>query len=294
MILSRRELPLNALRAFEVVARHSNMRRAAEELGVTHGAVSRQVKQLEQRLGVALFDRQHNRLQLTSAGKRFQVGVRSAFDKIVDASYYLNPESMTGALVIAATPSICVGWLVRLLQGFQLKYPEIELQIQNITPGQRQIPADVDVAICYGQPEVTTRVCQRLFHENYFPVCCPSLLQSSSPIEQPADVLRYPLLHDRHQVWRRWLAHTGVEGEAVANVTFPESYQVMSAVRAGMGIALVETIEVAEELQNGQLVRLSDEVVAASQGQYLVMDNESRMSARARAFVEHLQSALAL
>ena len=106
MPMSRRNLPLNALRGFEVAARHCHLREAALELGVTHGAVSRQIRLLEETLGVELFDRSHNRLTLTSAGRRLMAAVGDAFDQITESTLSLDPESMAGTLVVAATPSI--------------------------------------------------------------------------------------------------------------------------------------------------------------------------------------------
>ncbi|KKL56418.1 hypothetical protein LCGC14_2245580, partial [marine sediment metagenome] len=113
------------MRAFEAAAKHCHMRKAADELGVTHGAISRQVKQLEQRLGTELFDRSNNRLALTSAGIRLLQVVAEALDSITEATVCLDPESMAGSLVIASTPSISVGWLLRVIGEFSRQYPEV-------------------------------------------------------------------------------------------------------------------------------------------------------------------------
>jgi LysR family glycine cleavage system transcriptional activator len=289
MILSRRNLPLNAMRAFEAAARHCHLRKAAEELGVTHGAVSRQVRQLEEILAIELFDRSHNRLSLTSAGQRLLPGVREGLDKIAESALYLDPDSMSGSLVIASTPSISAGWLVTAMAEFSRQHPEVELRLLNIDPLERELPAEVDVAICYGRPDVGQREIIELFQERYFPVCHPSLLQGKAPINSPEDLLRHRLLHDHHNLWPRWLNRMAVEGRAQQQMYLQDSYQVLSALREGCGIGLMDRVDVHQELCSGQLVSLFDETIEAEQRHFLVVEKESRSTVRARLFAEHLQ-----
>ena len=196
MALSRRNLPLNALRAFEVAARYCHLGLAAEELGVTHGAVSRQVRQLEDQLGVTLFDRSHRRLTLTTAGRRLSVTVGEALNRLTDGTLYLDPESVAGRLVVATTPSISTGWLLAMISAFSEKYPEIELHLVNIQPGQKQLPPEVSVAVCFGEPEEPHRLVRELFREQHFPVASPALLAAGHPVGNASDLLRYPLIHE--------------------------------------------------------------------------------------------------
>ena len=289
MALSRRNLPLNALRAFEVAARHCHLREAAQELGVTHGAVSRQVRQLEEVLGVALFDRGHNRLTLTSAGRRLMQTVGDAFDRISESTGYLDPESMAGSLVVAATPSISSGWLLSVLRQFTVTYPEIELHLTSIEPQQRDLPADVEVAICFGEPDAPQRAVRELLRERYFPVCSPALLRAGETVGQARDLLSYPLIHDRHNRWQRWLAlHSLDVAAARQNLYLEDAFLALNAVREGCGIGLADRIEVYRELRSGSLVALSDDTVEARHSHYLVTDQDQRMSARARLFADHL------
>lgn len=289
MILSRRNLPLNAMRAFEAAARHCHLRKAAEELGVTHGAVSRQVRQLEETLDIELFDRSHNRLSLTSAGQRLLPGVREGLDRMAESTLYLDPDSMSGSLVIASTPSISAGWLVTAMGEFSRKYPEVELRLLNINPLERELPAEVDVAICYGRPEAGHRDIIELFQERYFPVCHPSLLQGAAPITQAQDLLRFPLLHDHHSLWPRWLDRMAVEGKASQQMHLQDSYQVLMALREGCGIGLMDRVDVHRDLCNGQLVSLFDDTIEAEQRHFLVVEKPARSTKRARLFAEHLQ-----
>jgi len=282
------------MRAFEAAAKHCHLRKAAVELGVTHGAVSRQVKQLEELLNVALFDRSHNRLALTSAGLRLLAGVQEGLDKIAESALYLDPESMSGSLTIASTPSISAGWLVMAMGEFASKYPEIKLRLLNITPQQQELPAEVDVAICYGKPELGHRDIIELFHERYFPVCHPSLLWGGQPITKPADMLGHPILHDHHAYWQPWLSANGVAEKPSQEIFFRDGYQVLTAVREGFGIGLLDRVDVQREINSGQLLALFDKTIEANESHFLVMDKKPRRTVRARLFSEFLRRYLSL
>lgn len=293
MILNRRNLPLNAMRAFEVVARHCHLRRAADELGVTHGAVSRQVKQLEEILGVSLFDRANNRLALTSAGQRLLVSVQEALDLLAESALYLDPDSMNGSLTIASTPSITSGWLLNVIGSFSQRYPEITVHLTNITPQEQKISADIDVALCYGEPEAGNRQVKQLFRENYFPVCSPKLLQADLAISKPQDLLSYPLLFDRHNLWQRWFTDTGInDAQPKQRIHLQDSYQVINAARDGYGIALADKIDISRDLRNGSLVSLSEHTISADQHHFLLTDKDNALHVRAKVFVDHLNKEL--
>jgi LysR family glycine cleavage system transcriptional activator len=291
--LTRRQLPLNALRAFEAAARHCHLRQAAAELGVTHGAVSRQVRQLEDQLGARLFDRHHNRLSLTAAGRRLMLTVGEALDRIVESTLYLDPDSMAGGLVVASTPSITTGWLLALIRDFSRRYPEIELRVLNIGPQQRELPSEVNLAVCFGEPEGAHWITRELFREHYFPVCSPGLLRDGQPVNQPADLLHYTLVHDQHGRWQRWLANQGLQaGMAPQNLYLHEPFQALAAVREGCGIGLVDRIEVSRDLRSGSLVALSEKTVEARQCHYLVTEQPQRATVRARLFTDYLLRSL--
>lgn len=293
MLLTRRNLPLNALRAFEAAAEHCHLRKAAADLGVSHGAISRQVRLLEQQLGVRLFDRSHNKLALTSAGLRLLEGVSASFDELTQAALYLNPQSMAGPLVVASTPSITVTWLVSIVGRFSQRYPEVEIRMVNIEPLQQQLPADVDVAICYGQAEPDGRELSALFTDQYFPVCNPRLLTQRNAVIKVSDLLAYPLLHDRHQHWPRWLAQYLPEHKQTPRgIYLSEAHQVLSAVREGFGIGLVDKTEVYQDLREGRLRALSEHKIAAQHQHYLLTDKPDKQTIRAQVFTEFLQQQL--
>ena len=294
MRASRRELPLNALRTFEVAARHCHLRKAATELGVTHGAISRQVRHLEQHLGVELFDRSNRRLALTAAGQRLMLEVGEAFDRITESTLYLDPDSIAGSLVVAATPSIISGWLLSMIREFSQRFREIELRVVNIEPQQRELPPEVNVAICFGEPESSQRQVRELFREKYFPVCSPRLLRPDAPVTEARDLLHYPIVHDRHGRWSRWMANHALDPSAVPhNLFLQDPFQVLESVREGCGIGLADRIEVARDLRAGNLLALMEDTVEARHAHYLVTDLPQRMSVRARLFIDHVVRELA-
>ena len=141
-MFDRRTLPLSALRAFESAGRHLHMGRAGDELGVTHGAISHQVRILEQYLGIKLFIRANNRLKLTSSGEHLLDAVRDGFECIIDGALRLDPDSLTGSLIIACTESTGASWAVMHIGEFQLQYPQIDVHVVEVQPQQKDIPRE--------------------------------------------------------------------------------------------------------------------------------------------------------
>ncbi len=291
--MHRRHLPLNSLRAFEAAAKHCHMRHAAEELGVTHGAISRQVKQLEDQIGVKLFVREHNRLELTSAGERLYKSTSAAYDVLADSLLHLDPDSLRGPLVIASTQSIISTWLIAMVGEFSVKFPEIELRLLNIQPLANELKPDVDVAICYGRPETAQREVSTLLRERYFPVCSPSLIRPDQVIEKPNDLLNYPLLCDQLKHWQKWLAQFDLDiSLAKKTLYIQQSFDVVSAAKQGFGIGMADRIEVSQALKDGTLVAPIEQSYEAEHKHYLVMDMPDKASVRARLFADYLRASL--
>lgn len=290
---SRRNLPLNALRSFEAAARHCHLRRAAQELGVTHGAVSRQIRQLEQQLGVSLFDRQGRGMTLTEQGRRLLEVVTDALDRLTEGTLSVDPGSLHGALLIGAPPSISACWLLAIVGEFQRSYPEIEVRLADIQPMQREIPAEIEVAVCFGEPEAPRRVVRELFRERYAPVASPGLIPPGEFSGRARELLQYPLIHDRHDRWTRWLANEGLHNQqAKVNLHVRDSYLGICAARDGCGIFLADRIEVGADLRSGNLVALGEPGVEARVSHYLLTDQPGAISVRARLFAEYLSRRL--
>ncbi|MEQ9465651.1 MAG: LysR substrate-binding domain-containing protein [Haliea sp.] len=285
-----RRFPLNSLRAFEAVGRHGHLRRAAEELNLTHAALSHQVRLLESELGCALFSRAHNGMQLTTAGRRFHDVVQTALDALAEGVVHLDPAALAGELVIATTPTISINWLPGVIHAYSRRYPEVELHCATIEPHQRNLPARFDLALCLGAPEPRGKVIGKLYQEYYFPVCAPELVSAEKPVQQPRDLLAHTLLHERFQHWEEWFATHGIDrARGQGNIHFDYGFQSIEAARQGLGIVLADRLEVAADLRRGTLVRLLEQEMAVDEGIYLVAEPEASRTVRAQLFIDELQ-----
>lgn len=294
MPLSRRKLPLNALRAFEATGRHCHMRQAAEELGVTHAAISRQIRLLEESLGTRLFDRAHNRLSLTSAGQRLLTAVSDSFDRIAETTLYLDPETMSGPLVWASTPSATTTWLIDIIGTFQRKYPEVESRLVMIEPNAREIPRDVDVAICYGEPGQAHLQTEEIYREQFFPACSPELLHRDKPIQRPEDLALYPFISDRLDRWPRWYQSLNLPmPKPASHFRVVHAYQAIDAAKKGLGVVMADRLETAQEISQGNLIRLFRHTMPAEQAIYLAYPQPPKLTLRTRLFIDWLKESLA-
>src|SRR5436190_9694023 len=215
--MPRRLPPLNALKASEAAARHESFTRAAEELCVTQGAVSHQVKALEAELGLKLFNRQPQRLVITEAGRAYLGVVRDAFDRIADGTERLLQRQSGGALTVSTSPNFAAKWLVHRLGRFAEAHPEIDLRVSASLHHVDFAREDIDLAIRHGDGTASGLHVTRLCTEELFPVCSPKLLAGRNPLRQPSDLGRFTLIHvsDRQgwsnrQGWSQWLDFAGV------------------------------------------------------------------------------------
>lgn len=286
-MIDRRLLPMSSLRAFESAAKHLHMGRAGEELGVTPGAVSHQVRRLEEALGVELFSRAHNTLALTPAGIRLRNAVTEGIDRILDAVRNLDPANLSGPLIIGCTQSIAHSWAARQICAFHAQYPTIEIEVREIASRQESIPGDIDIAICYGAPKKDTRRLTRLGTPAVSPVCSPTLISKHSRKRQPADILNYTLIHDGQVPWSKWLETHGVEPQSVTkNIHFPNAGQALRAATFGAGVALANALEAQDGIKEGYLVRLFEQSTEEEHSYYLLTPGEANMTVKAQLFEE--------
>jgi len=254
----RRSLPpLNALRSFDAAARHQSFTRAAEELCVTQGAVSHQVKALEIQLGLQLFKRKRNGLALTEAGHDYLAVVRDVFDQLELATDRLLQRQRSGTITVSTSPDFAAKWLVPRLGRFAEAYPEIELKLAALMHRVDFAREDVDLAIRHGDGQWPELDAVNLSAEELFPVCSPSLLTSRGGLHEPEDVLRFPLLHlDARSDWSRWLETAGTSGEGLLHgPILNHASMLIDAAIDGQGIALARTLLAASDLIAGRLVR---------------------------------------
>jgi LysR family glycine cleavage system transcriptional activator len=195
---------LNGLRVFEVAARHLNFRLAAEELGVTQGAVAQQVRGLEAELGVKLFERLPRMLALTGEGRSYVADVRRAFEIIAQATGDLRPQPVR--LTISTTPTFASKWLIPRLPDFTARHPQLDLHILA-TERISSFQADgVDLAVRYGRPPFGPGLSvDLLFEQEIIAVCSPMLLHGRAPPATADELMRYTLLHDFHNFWPEFI-----------------------------------------------------------------------------------------
>ena len=195
---------LNALRAFEASARHLNFRGAAEELGVTQGAVAQHVRGLEADLGIKLFDRLSRSLALTEPGRRYAGQLRRAFEIMTNATAALRPEP--ARLTISVTPTFAGKWLIPRLQAFRTDHPDVELRIvasESLANFQND---GVDIAVRQGRPPFGPGlVADLLFEQEIVAVGSPTLLGDRAGALAPGDIGRYSLLNDAHDLWPEFI-----------------------------------------------------------------------------------------
>jgi LysR family glycine cleavage system transcriptional activator len=254
----KRRLPsLNALKAFEASARHESFTRAAGELCVTQGAVSQQVKALEEDLGVRLFRREHQRLAITEAGRDYLGVVRDAFDRLSTGTERMLRRQGSGLLNVSTSPNFAAKWLVHRLGRFSEAHAEIDLRISASVHHVDFAREEVDLAVRHGDGRWPGLDVSRLCAEELFPVCSPALLRGSRPLRAPDDLRRYPLLHANDAThWTRWLERAGVSGVNVEKgVVFNQASMAIDAAIQGQGVAMARTALAAWDLLSGRLVR---------------------------------------
>jgi LysR family transcriptional regulator, glycine cleavage system transcriptional activator len=251
----RRLPPLNAIKAFEAAARHESFTRAAEELCVTQGAVSHQVKGLEAELGIKLFNRERQRLVITDAGRDYLLVVRDALDRIAIGTERLVQRQSAGALTVSTSPDFAAKWLVHRLGEFGEAHPEIDLRVSATMPHVDFAREDVDVAVRHGDGNWAGLDVARLCSEELFAVCSPKLL-GRQRLSKPADLLKFPLLHlDHRKHWARWLEAAGVPDTDVSHgPVLNRASMAIDAAVDGQGVALARTALAAWDLINGRLV----------------------------------------
>src|SRR6516165_3593089 len=254
----RRSLPpLNALRSFEAAARHQSFTRAADELCVTQGAVSHQVKALEAELGLKLFNRGLRGLAITEPGRNYLAAVQDAFDRIALGTDRLLQRQQAGIVTVSTSPDFAAKWLVSRLGRFSEAHPEIELKISATMHHADFAREDVDLAIRHGAGDWVGLDAVNLCSEELFPVCSPGFLRDRRCLRVPEDVLQFPLLHlDDRRTWSRWLEAAGASGEGLLHgPILNHASMLIDAAINGQGITLARTALVAADLINGRLIR---------------------------------------
>lgn len=258
-----RDLPPTAtLRAFEVATRHTTFTAAAEELCITQSAVSHQLKNLEEIWGLPLFQRGKT-LSLTPAGAALAPLVREFFSKLETTLADLREQKGRVRLRVNTTYSFALKWLLPRLPGLARLHPEILVTLESTDQAINFASTDADVAIRFGHGNYPALHTEFMFREQLFPVASPALLQRFGTPDEPAELLRYPLLTrdgaDLVPKWDAWFKQVGVNTDVLhENVRFADTNMTIEAALLGQGIALARSGHVEKEIADGSLVRLFD------------------------------------
>ncbi|WP_206953887.1 transcriptional regulator GcvA [Trinickia acidisoli] len=252
----RRLPPLGAVRAFEAAARHLNFTQAAAELHVTQAAISHQVRQLEQWLGLRLFERRGHALTITAQGRAYLADISVALDRIAAATARVK-EGAQAPLRITVLPSFAACWLVPRLDAFRAQHPDIDLKLT--ASKQRWDGADdrFDLGIRSGLGRWPGLNAELIARESLSPVCAPSVASGPPALRELGDLRHVRLLHDTpSDAWRIWCDHAGVADiDLEAGLAFDDAALVLRAAVQGQGVALGRLTLADDDLRAGRLVR---------------------------------------
>jgi LysR family transcriptional regulator, glycine cleavage system transcriptional activator len=289
--------PLDLLASFEAAARHLSFTQAATERFITQSAMSRQMRTLEDELGVALFTRRHRALALTADGQRLLTACTAALGTLRGAVRAIRTPNRREVLALTTTPGFAALWLIPRLAGFTRAHPGIDVRL-DATFENRNLAADgFDLAIRYAKvgkvPGGT-----RLFEEALQPVCSPRLLADKAlPLREPTDLALHPLLHiemdndvgGMPMEWEPWLTAMGLADlQPAARLSFTNYAEAIAAAMAGQGVAMGRRPLVDALLRDGQLVAPFAGEAASARGYYVVTDPAARARPAVRALEQWL------
>lgn len=284
MLEQRRNLPsLDLLRGFEAAARNLSFTRAAEELFVTQSAVSRQVKTIEDHLGVALFARRHRALQLTEAGHELYRATAQALRQLSDAAAKIRERGAGRTLTVTATIGFASLWLIPRLADFRSQRPDIDIRI---SADNRMLDLEregIEVAIRYCTPKAAPEGALKLFGEVVLPVCSPKLVTRAAPLARPEDLRHHVLLHYERPdgitpwlSWTVWLETMQLPGlKPAGSLRFSQYDQAIQAAIDGQGVALGTSPLVRQLVRQGKLIAPLEKKFESSRAYYLVTSAEA-------------------
>lgn len=266
--------PLNGLRAFDAAGRRLTFGAAADELGVTQGAVAQQVRQLEAHLGIPLFERLPKGLALTAQGRSYHAQVAAAFDDLRAATNSLSPDQ--GKVLVSVTPTFAAKWLIPNLGDFSAKHPEIDLRILATEKVSSFQGDGIDLAVRQAEPPFGASLhAVRLFRHHVIAVAAPTLVTAHALPLDHAVLMHLPKLHDAHDLWPAFHKLLGIEDRGRSGLRLSQTALTIDAARSGQGIALVSHFLVAQDIAAGNLVQVTPESISGKQDFYLLSQRKS-------------------
>ena len=284
--------PLKSLVAFEAAARHLSLTRAARELGISREAASRQIRVLEENLGIKLFDRLHRAVALTTPGKKFQSVVQESLEDIAYVTGAIRRPSQPFKITVSATIALASFWLTPRLAHFRTRHPNVEIHVAvSDTPGN--LVADgIDIGLRYGDGNWKSLKAFRLFGINSFPVCAPDYLEGAPPLKAPDDLLNHNLINldgapHASEDWWWWLKGNDVAvPKSFKTLGFDSYDNVIRAALDGQGVALGYSGLVAKLMADNRLVRPIEAELSRGHAVYLVMPNNVKPTPRVQEFMD--------
>jgi LysR family glycine cleavage system transcriptional activator len=247
--------PLNSLRAFDAAGRRLSFRSAADELGVTQGAVAQHVRQLEAHLDVVLFERVPKGLAFTPVGRSYHNRITGVFADLRAATAELKPEP--SKIVISVTPTFAAKWLIPNLPDFTAAHPDIDLRIMATEKVSSFHSDGIDLAVRQGSPPFGASLdVTLLFRQSLIAVAAPKFGGMGGTPLDPDKLASMPKIHDTHDQWPSYLAHLGVQDQSPRHLRLSQTSLAVDAAIAGQGLALVSRFLVAHDLEAGRLVEV--------------------------------------
>ena len=286
--------PLHALAAFEAVARLHSFAKAADELCITHGAVSHRIKQLERHFGAQFFSRRGRTIALTAKGTYFLGAVLDALSTLQEASTYMSSDTHK-TVHVSAGPSFARNWLIERLGDFYQKHPDIDLELSatKLTKAGKLASLkadDADIEVRYGSADEWTGFDSvKLLEGRLFPVCSPAYRDKLGGLARPDDLFKAVLLRLPHEPWKPWFEAAGLKiEEPVRGPLFSDASLMLDTAAKGQGVALARSLIVDDYLASGQLVRLWDISIPSPYAYYAIHSAKSPLRPEVNAFIEWL------
>ena len=288
--------PLNSLRSFESAARLLSFSKASVELNVTPAAVSQQIRQLEDYLGVVLFHRKTRAVRLTEEARSALSLMTEGFDKLAAATEYLTREKESGLLTVNTAPTFAAKWLLQRLPDFSEKYPNIDLRLDATLVPREFEDSGIDISIRLGHGDYPGCHVERIFGEAFSPVCSPELMSGENRLVEPADLRNHRLLHVDWSMlgiplpnWKMWSKAAGIEDIGLEHGPhFTVESMAIEAAINGSGIALVSHHAATEDLDAGRLVKPFDLTLPTDFSFWLVCPKEYLRRANVKCFCDWL------
>jgi len=288
--MPRKLPPLTTLPSFEAAARLLSFSKAADELHVTHGAISRAIKTLEDRLGVLLFERGTRAVSLTAVGEPYARAVREALDQLALATTVATTRLSNSTLNVSTSDGFAGRWLVPRLYRFHRTHDDIDVRVATTGKLTNFLGDGIDVAIRYGAGNYPGLTSEFLTGEDVSPVCSPRLLEGAHPLRSPGDLKYHTLIHDSFPIdWAAWLASTGVEGvDPHGGISFDSATFALEAAAQGEGVALGRSTLITADLAAGRLVRPFGHALKSPSSFYLVYPPDAIRQRKVRTFRDWL------